>query len=151
WERLAAARTHAPDNAMGKMTQAWPQSDPLSDPHLGGLAGSDAGKSDVSLPGVLPGLLAFWQHYRPNLSVGLGNERIWAVLAGSFLVGSAITLLRLLIGLWAVQRCRSRSSGIGDVSLTTLVENLREQMRCLRPVQIRESREVGGAVTIGWL
>jgi hypothetical protein len=72
------------------------------------------------------------------------------VLAGVFLAGAALGLLRLLLGLWAVHACRRRSRAIDDPALVGLLHELRRSMGC-RPVGLRESAELSTAATVGWL
>jgi beta-lactamase regulating signal transducer with metallopeptidase domain len=74
----------------------------------------------------------------------------WLSLVGAgFLVGSGLCLLRLLIGVWAVQVLRRHSRSIDDVRLEALLENLRTELDCRRWVELRESLHVGTPATVG--
>ena len=68
----------------------------------------------------------------------------------AFLVGLAIGLLRLLLGLWAVHALRGRALPVDDPALLEAVDLLRAEMSCTRPVEVRESPEISAPATIGW-
>jgi beta-lactamase regulating signal transducer with metallopeptidase domain len=64
------------------------------------------------------------------------------------LAGAGLSLLRLLLGAWAVQRCRRRSRTIEDGGLRSHVNRLQGRMGC-RCIEIRESRDLASPATIG--
>jgi hypothetical protein len=61
-----------------------------------------------------------------------------------------VGVVRLLLGLYAVQRCQSTSTPIDDPALRALLDGLRRGMDCRRPIEVREATDVGGPVTVGW-
>ncbi|HVS37074.1 MAG TPA: M56 family metallopeptidase, partial [Gemmataceae bacterium] len=75
----------------------------------------------------------------------------WAVAALLFLIGAAMSLLRLLGGLWAVSDLRRRGRPIFDASILELLRQLREEMGRRRPVELRESALLGAPAAAGWV
>jgi hypothetical protein len=69
----------------------------------------------------------------------------WLILA-IFGVG----LARLAAGLWGMRALRSSGSRIDDPGLIDLVEVLRAEMSCRRPVELRESDGLAAPATVGW-
>jgi hypothetical protein len=94
------------------------------------------------LPTLMPGTVPTTES-RPEHSG-------WSALAVTFLIGVSAGFGRLLLGLWAVSRCRRRSLPIADASLLALADELRVALGGRRPVELRESDEVGTAATVGW-
>lgn len=72
------------------------------------------------------------------------------IVAGLFLGIFAMGLARLLSGVLAVRRYRTRSKPIRSVELNLLLEELQLKLECTRPVKLRFSREVNSPATIGW-
>jgi beta-lactamase regulating signal transducer with metallopeptidase domain len=60
-------------------------------------------------------------------------------------------LLRLLFGIWAIHDCRRRSRPINDPAIDRLMITLSKEMGCRRKVDVRESADLAGPATIGWL
>jgi prepilin-type processing-associated H-X9-DG protein len=71
-------------------------------------------------------------------------------LAGAIVGSMLIGLARLGTGICAIQRMRSQSQPLDDAPLRDLVELLRAEMGCTRPVQLRVSPELATPATIGW-
>ena len=72
----------------------------------------------------------------------------WAACV--FFAGLAVALARLILGLWAVRTLRARSRPIDDPGLLALVSSLRSEMDLARPIDLRETSEVGTPATVGW-
>lgn len=79
-----------------------------------------------------------------------GRGRGPGLLAGVVLGGVGVGSLHLLLGLWAVSRCRRRARTITDTELRRLFDSLRGAMGCRREIEIRESADVATAATVGW-
>jgi Protein of unknown function (DUF1559)/BlaR1 peptidase M56 len=87
---------------------------------------------------------------RPTDRAGSSTWRWPAWLAVGFLAGLAVGLMRLCLGVWAVQTLRRRSQLIDESSMLELVAKLRADMSLSRPVELRETFEVGTPATVGW-
>ena len=75
----------------------------------------------------------------------------WAIAAILFLAGAAFGLLRLGGGLWAVFDLRRRSRLILDEATLRLMRQLREEIDCRSPVELRECPGLGAPAAAGWL
>ena len=75
----------------------------------------------------------------------------WAIAAMLFLAGAAFGLLRLAGGLWAVYDLRRRSRLALDEPILRLMQQLREEIGCRRPVELRECPGLGAPAAAGWL
>jgi beta-lactamase regulating signal transducer with metallopeptidase domain len=73
-----------------------------------------------------------------------------SAIASVFLAGVALGFIRLLAGIWAVERLRARSVPILDRSLGALVETLRVEMGLSRRAEIRESMDISTPATVSW-
>lgn len=73
-----------------------------------------------------------------------------AVVAWLLAVGAAMGLLRVVVGLAAVRAYRRRTQSVRDEALNALLESLCLRLGCLRPVELRESGEIGAPATVGW-
>jgi beta-lactamase regulating signal transducer with metallopeptidase domain len=76
-----------------------------------------------------------------------GWAAVMAVVAGA---GTALGLLRLLLGLWAIGHTRRRSRPVTEPDLLRLVDELRSALGVTRPVAVRESADLTTAATVGW-
>ncbi|MBI1904259.1 MAG: DUF1559 domain-containing protein [Planctomycetia bacterium] len=82
------------------------------------------------------------------------NPSSWrwpGVFAAVLLVLAVAGLARLVLGLLAVRRLRKRASPIDEPELAGLVRNLAAQLGCRGRTEVRESRELTTAATVGWL
>ncbi|HVX10446.1 MAG TPA: M56 family metallopeptidase [Pirellulales bacterium] len=80
-----------------------------------------------------------------------GRWRWPAWLAGFVLAGAVIGTARLLFGLLALTKLLRDTRPVTDPSLLGLLEQLREQLRCRRPIELREMTAAGGApAVLGW-
>ncbi len=96
----------------------------------------------------LRGLLRGWESVQ-----AAAPTRQWhwsGMLATVFACGVTLSLLRTLLGLWAVCAWRRRSNRIEDPRLLTLLEALRSAMNWRGAVEARECRDLSGAATVGW-
>jgi hypothetical protein len=95
-------------------------------------------------------LQALWQRCGTLVRPAGDGPQPWPRLAaGLFLGGAALGLLRLVLGVWAVGRCRLRGVPVRDAALLGLLDSLRGTMGCRRAVAVRESAELGGPATVG--
>jgi len=67
------------------------------------------------------------------------------------LAGMGYSLVRLLIGLWAVGASRRRARIIDDPELISLLDALRAEMGCSRRVELREAADLSTPATAGWM
>jgi beta-lactamase regulating signal transducer with metallopeptidase domain len=79
-----------------------------------------------------------------------GGWRWPEVVAIVLLAAMGFGLLWLVAGMVAVRRQGLRSRPVDDRPLLELVDVLRAELSCLRPIEIRESDELVTAATIGW-
>lgn len=68
----------------------------------------------------------------------------------ALLAGCGLCLMRLAIGLWAVRAYRRASVPIADPTLIDLAEELRREMGCSRPIELRQAAELTSPATVGW-
>jgi beta-lactamase regulating signal transducer with metallopeptidase domain len=79
------------------------------------------------------------------------DVRRWpAVMAVVLLTAMACGIGWLLLGMAAVRRQRVSSQPILDAELLEMIDVLRAELNCLRPVEVRESADLVTAATIGW-
>ena len=107
---------------------------------------------DIGAPGSTPLLHSLWANLAARGAPTSGQVGGFArALAFLFLAGSGLCMLRLLGGLWAIDRLRRKSRPVTDAALTALLEDLRRGVGTRRRVMIRECPEMPGAATVGWL
>lgn len=71
------------------------------------------------------------------------------IVAGLFLAGVAVGLVRLLRGLWAVSAYRRTSRPIKDPALLELLGVVQAELSCRRKIELRETSDLATAATIG--
>jgi hypothetical protein len=92
-----------------------------------------------------------WSRLETRASAPVERFRPWGrVLACVAVVASALGLIRLVLGLWAVEVCRRRGRLVEDVAILALVEELRIAMGCRRAVELREVADLATPATAGW-
>jgi hypothetical protein len=75
----------------------------------------------------------------------------WAAWASRLLLAClAFGTARLVTGLWAMRRIRSRCRPVDDRGMLEMLEVLRAEMSCVRPVELRTAPDLATAATIGW-
>ena len=100
---------------------------------------------------TLTRLRAVWERFERTAAEPAARCRPWGTsLALACLTGIGVGLLRLLIGLWAVHRCRRRSCPVDDTGLARLLKEVRTSMGCRRRVEIRETPDLTAPATAGW-
>lgn len=72
-----------------------------------------------------------------------------ALLAVLFLLGAAISGVRLAAGLIAVRRLQAGSQIIDDAAITAELRRLRQELRIVRPVSLLESTDIATPATVG--
>jgi len=113
------------------------------------------GKSSGGLA-VSPAILrSAWDKLQYAAATSTGPaEPTWRwpeIVAVVFLVGLGLGLLRLLVGVWAVHDCRSRSRLVEDAALRDVVQSIGFGLGTTRRVELRELTDLATAATIGWL
>jgi beta-lactamase regulating signal transducer with metallopeptidase domain len=79
------------------------------------------------------------------------DRRHWpAVLAVVVLLAAAGGMIRLLVGVLAVRRQRTASRPLSDAALLELIDVLRAELGCIRPIEVRQSADLTTAATVGW-
>ncbi len=87
---------------------------------------------------------------RPE-AAGPANGWRWPVIVAVVLLAAVgCGLLWLVLGILAVRRQRLRSRPVDDRPLLELVDVLRAELSCRRPIEIRQSDDLVTAATIGW-
>lgn len=108
------------------------------------------GERVLSRAGVSLDGLTRWLD-RAGAAAPASPMRASRVVQAAVAAAMGLALGRLLLGLWAVRRCRRRSRPIGEDGPLALVEGLRAAMGCRRVVRLAESSDLTGAATVGWL
>ena len=97
-------------------------------------------------------LRAVWIGLELGAAAPVARFRPWAVaLAVVWLAGALAGVLRLTIGLWAVDLCRRRGRPVNDPAMTGLLEELRGSMGIRRKVELRQVPDLTTPATAGWL
>ncbi len=100
---------------------------------------------------TLARLRAVWEALDRTAAEPAARCRPWGrALAVSCLAGVGGGLLRLLVGLWTVQRLRRRSRPVDDPELGRLLAALLNSMAYRRRVEVRETPELTAPATAGW-
>ena len=77
--------------------------------------------------------------------------RHWPAVVGAILLAAMTCGMGwLLLGIMAVRRQRLRSRPVIDAELLQLIDSLRAELGCQRPVEVRQSDDLTTAATIGW-
>ena len=114
--------------------------------------GSNKSVSTKTWPSVISPL---WQSLlkeltKPRTAASTDAWRWPTVIAALFIVAMAFGLGRLILGVMAMRRERLRSRPVQNRELLELVEVLRAELNCRRPVEIRQSDDLATAAMIGW-
>jgi beta-lactamase regulating signal transducer with metallopeptidase domain len=101
-------------------------------------------------------LTLFWEALVEELSrpqeVAPAGARRWpAAVAALMLAAMACGLGWLLLGVAGVRRQRLRGRLVFDGELSELVDALRSELGCRRPIEVRQCDDLVTAATIGWL
>ncbi len=97
-------------------------------------------------------LRAGWERLDRTAAEPAARCRPWGRgLAVACLIGAGGGLLRLLAGLWAVHFLRRRGRTVDEPELGRLLADLRAELGCRRPIEVRESAELNAPATAGWL
>ena len=84
-------------------------------------------------------------------SAPLARVRPWgSLVAAAGLAGAGLGLVRLFLGLWAVQLCRRRGTIVTDPDLKELLEEIQVGIGCRREVEIRQVPDLVAPATAGW-
>ena len=74
----------------------------------------------------------------------------WIILAGVYLLGVGVCLIRLALAWAAMVKLRKESRAIGDEHLLELARELSAELGYRHAVEVRESDAIGPAATFGW-
>ncbi len=94
-----------------------------------------------------------WQTVAHELSTAQTPTTGWrwpAIVALVLLAAAACGLGWLLLGVAAVRRQRLRSQPVLDPAMLELIDVLRAELGCVRPVEVCQSDDLVTAATIGW-
>ncbi len=100
-------------------------------------------RGGVSLRHLLEWLPAAGAHWQPT-------PRIGRMLALAWLAGVGICVLRLLGGLWSVNRLRRRSRIVPDLAVNELLRSIETELKLNRSVELREAQVSGLPAMMGW-
>ena len=108
--------------------------------------------SPASRPGWrLEDLRRIWSRFESAAAAPMNPTRPWgSALAALGLGGTAIGLIRLMLGLASVRLCRSRSLALDDTSLIALRDELREAMGIDQEIEMRQTSDLNAPATAGW-
>lgn len=98
-------------------------------------------------------LSALWDELQRPATSAASTHSGWrwsAVFALFFLIGGAMGFVRLTAGLVSMRAWRRRSEPVADTELTEIVERLRSELQCRRPIELRQSDSLTTPATIGW-
>jgi beta-lactamase regulating signal transducer with metallopeptidase domain len=87
---------------------------------------------------------------RPAISEPREKWGWTAWIAAAYLVGVAVALARIALGVWGVKSLARRARTIDEPGMIERVDALRIDMGVSRPVEVRESPEIGTPATVGW-
>jgi beta-lactamase regulating signal transducer with metallopeptidase domain len=119
--------------------------------HNGASAVENPGRLAVNLSWAFDGLRGVWRRIGPATTLPTDRVRPWgSALAVAGIAGAAIGLLRLVLGLAAVELCRRRGSIVSDALSIGLCEEIRRAVGCRQEVEIREVPELTTPATAGW-
>ena len=114
-----------------------------------------SGDTAVAIENQPSGAALLWQAFtdelaKPPASVATSAWHWPAVLAVLLLAAMACGLGWLMLGIAAVRWQRMGSRPVVDRELLELVDVLRAELGCYRPVEVRESDDLATAATIDW-
>jgi beta-lactamase regulating signal transducer with metallopeptidase domain len=114
-------------------------------------AESDWAVSEPELPGFsLLSLRALRQRLgAATIPTGDQPGHWLKIVAAILLCGAGLSILRLLVGLWAVHHLVRRSRPIEDTLVLAQLQRLATAMRC-RPIDVRESPDLTSPATVGF-
>ncbi len=114
-------------------------------------AAREASAGGLDVTSVASALRQAWRRVEESAAPAPGVFGRWpGSLAVMLLAGASLALARLLLGLWAVARCRRRSRPVADENLVGLLNDLCSRMECPRPVEARVTGDVTSPATLGW-
>lgn len=110
-----------------------------------------ATQSTVSPTFGLDWLRAAWDRIESATAVSAERPLHWPTVVVALFVGGAVLgLTRLLLGAYAVARCRRASRRIDDRALNDLAAALSAALGCRQRVDLRASPDLAGPATAGW-
>ena len=87
---------------------------------------------------------------KPGAEPEAAGWRWSGFVAVAFLVAVAVGGVWLAVGLWAVRSYRRRGRPIRDAELLEMVDVLRAELSCRRPIELRACDRLVAAATVGW-
>ena len=88
---------------------------------------------------------------RASAALSSSTWRWPAWVAVAILVGCALAFIRLIIAVWVARRYRMSARAVSDPSMLQFLEQVRVQLGCARPIELRETSAMCSPSTIGWL
>ena len=136
-------------------TTASPIAQPVDNSEPSSLS---TGLPDTSLESpILSGTLGFWNGLKMELGsraaaeVNRGDSWNWIGWLAAGMIGvCGLGLVRLTAGWWSVRQCVRRSRPITESNVLVTLNELQSAMNCCAPVQMRESKDLSSAATVGW-
>ena len=136
-------------------TTASPIAQPVDNSEPSSLS---TGSPDTSLESpILSGTLGFWDGLKMELGsraaaeVNRGDSWNWIGWLAAGMIGvCGLGLVRLTAGWWSVRKCVRRSRPITESNVLVTLNELQSAMNCCAPVQMRESKDLSSAATVGW-
>lgn len=131
--------------------------DSASDPASAERAGPEQISGAPDLPGTNQAApnATLWQALLDELSAGsppseVPQRRWTTIVAILFFVAAGAGFLWVVAGLVAVRSYRLRSRQVHEADLLELVDLLRAELGCRRPIELREADGLVTATTFGW-
>ena len=96
---------------------------------------------------------ALWDELQRPAASAAHTDSGWrwsASFALFFVIGGALGFVRLISGLVSMRAWRRKSRPVADAELTDIVERLRSELQCRRPIELRQSNSLTTPATIGW-
>ena len=161
WPRWSLEKTPEATAALATRVPAASQALPRAVPN--GLVGKPAGRPEVAARSPRPAepsasmretLASWWRSADRQLTSAPAAEgstgRRWTIgVAVACLLLIALGMVRLLAGWLGVRECLRRSRPIADDSLSASVTSLAGELGCRGAVELRESRDIVCAATVG--
>jgi beta-lactamase regulating signal transducer with metallopeptidase domain len=94
----------------------------------------------------------FRQAGDPARGEGSTSNGVWpTILLLAIAIGAGVFLVRVAIGLQAIQRLYRQSQPLTNAKVNELLTRVQQLARCPRSVPVRQSPHLVAAATIGWL
>jgi beta-lactamase regulating signal transducer with metallopeptidase domain len=145
--------THLPDSILGNSStlKARAPATPI------GANGQEMDSPEIRSSGTAPhgSLQLLQQTINEEIftlrAAGIKNGWRWpATVAVLLFAATAMGWGWMLLGLSAVRRQRSRGQAVMETEISATLDGLRAELKCLTPIELRQSDDLVTAATIGW-